>query len=104
MQIMSQKIRLRLKSYDSRLLDKSVKDIMETARNTGARIKGPVLLPTRISRYTVLRSPFVNKKSREQFEIRVHKRLMDILDASEQTVDALMRIDLPAGVDIEVKL
>jgi small subunit ribosomal protein S10 len=101
---MSQKIRLRLKSYDSRLLDKSVKDIMETARNTGARIKGPVLLPTRISRYTVLRSPFVNKKSREQFEIRVHKRLMDILDASEQTVDALMRIDLPAGVDIEVKL
>ncbi|MCK4277851.1 MAG: 30S ribosomal protein S10 [Desulfurellaceae bacterium] len=102
--MMSQKIRLRLKSYDSRLLDKSVKDIMETARNTGARIKGPVLLPTRISRYTVLRSPFVNKKSREQFEIRVHKRLMDILDASEQTVDALMRIDLPAGVDIEVKL
>ncbi len=101
---MSQKIRLRLKSYDSRLLDKSVKDIMETAKNTGARIKGPVLLPTRISRYTVLRSPFVNKKSREQFEIRVHKRLMDILDASEQTVDALMRIDLPAGVDIEVKL
>ncbi|MEA1995001.1 MAG: 30S ribosomal protein S10 [Campylobacterota bacterium] len=101
---MSQKIRLRLKSYDSRLLDKSIKDIMETARNTGARIKGPVLLPTRISRYTVLRSPFVNKKSREQFEIRVHKRLMDILDASEQTVDALMRIDLPAGVDIEVKL
>lgn len=101
---MSQKIRLRLKSYDSRLLDKSVKDIMETARNTGAKIKGPVLLPTRISRYTVLRSPFVNKKSREQFEIRVHKRLMDILDASEQTVDALMRIDLPAGVDIEVKL
>jgi small subunit ribosomal protein S10 len=97
-------MRLRLKSYDSRLLDKSIKDIMETARNTGARIKGPVPLPTRISRYTVLRSPFVNKKSREQFEIRVHKRLMDILDASEQTVDALMRIDLPAGVDIEVKL
>lgn len=101
---MSQKIRLRLKSYDSRLLDKSVKDITETVKKTGAKIKGPVPLPTKISRYTVLRSTFVNKKSREQFEIRIHKRLMDILDASEQTVDALMRIDLPAGVDIEVKL
>jgi small subunit ribosomal protein S10 len=101
---MAQKIRLKLKSYDSRLLDKSVKDITETAKNTGAKIKGPVPLPTKVSRYTVLRSPHVNKKSGEQFEIRIHKRLMDIIGASEQTVDALMRIDLPAGVDIEVKL
>ncbi len=101
---MEQRIRLKLKSFESELLDSSVKDIIETIRKTGAKVKGPIPLPTRISRYTVLRSPHVNKKSREQFEIRVHKRLMDIVDASQQTVDALMKIDLPAGVDIEVKL
>ena len=101
---MGQKIRLKLKSFESDLLDSSVKDIIETVKKTGARVKGPIPLPTRISRYTVLRSPHVNKKSREQFEIRTHKRLLDIVDASQQTVDALMKIDLPAGVDIEVKL
>ncbi len=101
---MEQRIRLKLKSFESELLDSSVKDIIETIKKTGAKVKGPIPLPTRISRYTVLRSPHVNKKSREQFEIRVHKRLMDIVDASQQTVDALMKIDLPAGVDIEVKL
>ncbi|WP_022670819.1 30S ribosomal protein S10 [Hippea alviniae] len=101
---MGQKIRLKLKSFESDLLDSSVKDIIETVKKTGARVKGPIPLPTKISRYTVLRSPHVNKKSREQFEIRTHKRLLDIVDASQQTVDALMKIDLPAGVDIEVKL
>jgi len=101
---MEQRIRLKLKSFESDLLDSSVKDIIETIKKTGAKVKGPIPLPTRISRYTVLRSPHVNKKSREQFEIRVHKRLLDIVDASQQTVDALMKIDLPAGVDIEVKL
>ncbi len=101
---MDQRIRLKLKSFESDLLDSSVKDIIDTIRKTGAKVKGPIPLPTRISRYTVLRSPHVNKKSREQFEIRVHKRLLDIVDASQQTVDALMKIDLPAGVDIEVKL
>ncbi len=101
---MEQRIRLKLKSFESELLDSSVKDIIETIKKTGAKVKGPIPLPTKISRYTVLRSPHVNKKSREQFEIRVHKRLLDIVDASQQTVDALMKIDLPAGVDIEVKL
>ncbi len=101
---MEQRIRLKLKSFESDLLDSSVKDIIETIKKTGAKVKGPIPLPTKISRYTVLRSPHVNKKSREQFEIRVHKRLLDIVDASQQTVDALMKIDLPAGVDIEVKL
>ncbi len=101
---MGQKIRLKLKSFEANLLDSSVKDIIETITKTGAKVKGPIPLPTHISRYTVLRSPHINKKSREQFEIRTHKRLMDIVDASQQTVDALMKIDLPAGVDIEVKL
>ncbi len=101
---MEQRIRLKLKSFESDLLDSSVKDIIETIKKTGAKVKGPIPLPTKISRYTVLRSPHVNKKSREQFEIRVHKRLLDIVNASQQTVDALMKIDLPAGVDIEVKL
>ncbi len=101
---MGQKIRLKLKSFEANLLDSSVKDIIETISKTGAKVKGPIPLPTHISRYTVLRSPHINKKSREQFEIRTHKRLMDIVDASQQTVDALMKIDLPAGVDIEVKL
>ncbi|WP_035589687.1 30S ribosomal protein S10 [Hippea jasoniae] len=99
-----QRIRLKLKSFESDLLDSSVKDIIEVIKKTGAKVKGPIPLPTKISRYTVLRSPHVNKKSREQFEIRTHKRLLDIVEASQQTVDALMKIDLPAGVDIEVKL
>jgi len=101
---MAQKIRLKLRAFESNLLDKSVKDIMETIKKTGAKVNGPIPLPTRISRYTVLRSPHVNKKSMEQFEMRSHKRIMDIVEASQQTVDALMKIDLPAGVDIEVKL
>lgn len=100
----NQKIRIRLKAFDHRLLDKSVKEIVDTARRTGATIKGPIPLPTRINRFTVLRSPHVDKKSREQFEIRTHKRLMDIMEPSQNTVDALMKLDLPAGVDVEIKL
>lgn len=100
----SQKIRIRLKAYDHRLLDRSVKEIVETAKRTGASIKGPIPLPTRISKFCVLRSPHVDKKSREQFEIRTHKRLMDIVEPTQNTVDALMRLDLPAGVDVEIKL
>lgn len=99
-----QRIRIRLKAYDHRLLDRSVKDIVETAKRTGASIKGPIPLPTRISKFCVLRSPHVDKKSREQFEIRTHKRLMDIIEPTQNTVDALMRLDLPAGVDVEIKL
>ncbi|MBI5598506.1 MAG: 30S ribosomal protein S10 [Deltaproteobacteria bacterium] len=99
-----QRIRIRLKAYDHRLLDRSVKDIVETAKRTGASIKGPIPLPTRISKFCVLRSPHVDKKSREQFEIRTHKRLMDIIEPTQHTVDALMRLDLPAGVDVEIKL
>ena len=101
---MTQKIRIRLKGYDHRLLDQSVVEIMDTARRTGAKISGPIPLPTRINRWTVLRSPHVDKKSREQFEIRTHKRLLDILDPTPQTVDALMKLDLAAGVDVEIKL
>ncbi|OGP17724.1 MAG: 30S ribosomal protein S10 [Deltaproteobacteria bacterium GWA2_55_10] len=100
----NQKIRIRLKAFDHRLLDKSVKEIVDTARRTGANIKGPIPLPTRINRFTVLRSPHVDKKSREQFEIRTHKRLMDIMEPTQTTVDALMKLDLPAGVDVEIKL
>ena len=100
----TEKIRIRLKSYDHRLLDKSVSEIVETARRTGARVVGPIPLPVRINRYTVLRSPHVDKKSREQFEIRTHKRLVDIMQPTSQTVDALMRLDLAAGVDVEIKL
>ena len=100
----TQKFRIRLKSYDHRLLDRSVSEIVETARRTGARIVGPIPLPVRISRYTVLRSPHVDKKSREQFEIRTHKRVVDIMQPTSQTVDALMRLDLAAGVDVEIKL
>ena len=99
-----QKIRIRLKAYDHQLLDRSVKEICETVRRTGARISGPVLLPTIINRWTVLRSPHVDKTSREQFEMRTHKRLLDILDPTPQTVDALMKLDLAAGVDVEIKL
>ena len=98
-----QKIRIRLRAYDHRLLDRSVKEIVETVRRTGARVAGPVLLPTAISRWTVLRSPHVDKKSREQFEMRTHKRLLDILEPTTQTVDALMKLELPAGVDVEIK-
>ncbi|MEK6777786.1 MAG: 30S ribosomal protein S10 [bacterium] len=101
---MDQKIRIRLKAYDYKLLDQSVVDIVETAKRTGARVAGPIPLPTRIERFTVLRSPHVDKKSREQFEIRTHKRLIDILEPTPQTVDALMKLDLSAGVDVEIKL
>ncbi|HOX45131.1 MAG TPA: 30S ribosomal protein S10 [Myxococcota bacterium] len=97
------KIRIRLKAYDHKLLDQSATEIIDTAKQTGARVAGPIPLPTRISRYTVLRSPHADKKSREQFEIRVHKRLLDILDPTQQTLDALMRLDLSAGVDVEIK-
>ena len=98
------KIRIRLKAYDHKLLDQSSVDSVDTARKTGARIVGPVPLPTRINKFTVLRSPHVNKKSREQFEIRTHKRMMDILEPTQQTVDALMKLDLSPGVDVEIKL
>jgi small subunit ribosomal protein S10 len=99
-----QRIRIRLKSYDHRLLDKSAEQIVDTAKRTGASVLGPVPLPTRKRVYCVLRSPHVDKKSREHFEIRIHKRLIDINDPTPTTADALMRLDLPAGVDIEVKL
>jgi len=99
-----ERIRIRLKAFDHRLLDQSVGEIVDIARRTGARIAGPIPLPTVINRYTVLRSPHIDKKSREQFEIRTHKRLIEILEPSQQTVDALMRLDLPAGVDVEIKL
>jgi len=98
-----QKIRIRLKAYDHKLLDQAVTEIIDTVRRTGANIAGPIPLPTRISRYTVLRGPHVNKKSREQFEVRTHKRMLDILEPSQQTLDALMKLDLSAGVDVEIK-
>jgi small subunit ribosomal protein S10 len=97
------KIRIRLKAYDFRLLDQSTAEIVDTAKRTGAAVSGPIPLPTQIQRFTVLRSPHVDKKSREQFEIRTHKRLLDILDPTQQTVDALMKLELPAGVDVEIK-
>jgi small subunit ribosomal protein S10 len=100
----SSKIRIRLKAFDHKLLDQSATEIVDTARRTGARIAGPVPLPTHIEKYTVLRSPHVDKKSREQFEIRTHKRLLDILDPTQQTVDALMRLDLSAGVEVEIRM
>lgn len=99
-----QSIRIRLKAYDHRVLDQSAGEIVNTARRTGAEVRGPIPLPTRIEKYTVLRSPHVNKKSREQFEIRTHKRVLDIVDPTPQTVDALMKLDLAAGVDVEIKL
>jgi small subunit ribosomal protein S10 len=98
-----QKIRIRLKAYDHKLLDQSSREISDTARQTGAKVSGPIPLPTRISRYTVLRSPHVDKKSREQFEIRIHRRLLDILEPTQQTLDALMKLDLSAGVDVEIR-
>ncbi|MBS3976360.1 MAG: 30S ribosomal protein S10 [Syntrophomonadaceae bacterium] len=99
-----QKIRIRLKAYDHQVLDQSAKKIVETAKRTGSRVSGPIPLPTEKNIYTILRSPHVNKDSREQFEMRTHKRLIDIADPNPKTVDALMRLDLPAGVDIEIKL
>jgi len=98
-----QKIRIRLKAYDHYALDRSTKEIADTVLRTGARLVGPVPLPTKRTVYTVLRSPHVDKKSREQFETRIHKRLIDIFDSTPQTVDALMKLDLPAGVDVEIK-
>ncbi len=100
----SQKIRIRLKGYDHEVVDQSAKKIVETAQNTGARVSGPIPLPTERNLYTVIRSPHKDKDSREEFEMRTHKRLIDILDPSSSTVDSLMRLDLPAGVDIEIKL
>ena len=97
------KIRIRLKAYDYKLLDQSASEIVETAKRTGARVAGPIPLPTRIERYTVLRSPFIDKKSREQFEIRTHKRLIYISEPTSQTVDALSSLNMPAGVDIRIK-
>ena len=101
---MNQKIRIRLKAFDHKTLDQSAERIVETAKRTGATVSGPIPLPTEKSVYTILRSPHVNKDSREQFEMRTHKRLIDILDRTSKTVDALMRLDLPSGVDIEIKL
>ena len=99
-----QNIRIRLKAFDHRVLDQSAGEIVNTAQRTGATVCGPIPLPTRIDKYTVLRSPHIDKKSREQFEIRTHKRVLDILDPTPQTVDALMKLDLPAGVDVQIKL
>ena len=99
-----ERIRIRLKAYDHKILDQSAAKIVDTAKRTGAIVSGPIPLPTEKNIFTILRSPHVNKDSREQFELRTHKRLIDILEASNKTVDALMRLDLPAGVDIEIKL
>lgn len=98
------KIRIRLKAYDHRVLDQSAQRIVETAERTGARVMGPVPLPTQIERFTVKRSPFIDKASQEHFEIRTHKRLIDVLDPDSKTIDTLMRLNLPAGVDIEIKI
>ena len=98
-----QKIRIRLKAYDHRLLDQSAAEIVETAKRTGAKVSGPVPLPTKKEGYTVLRSPFIDKKSREQFTMRTHKRLLDIISPTAKTIDALRRLDLPAGVDVEIR-
>ena len=100
----NQNIRIRLKAFDHRVLDQSALEILNTAKRTGARVCGPIPLPTRIERFTVLCSPHIDKKSREQFEIRTHKRILDIIDPTPQTVDALMKLDLAAGVDVEIKL
>jgi small subunit ribosomal protein S10 len=100
----NQKTRIRLNAFDYRLIDQSAAEIVDTAKRTGAVVKGPVPLPTRIERFDILRSPHVNKTSRDQLEIRTHLRLMDIVDPTEKTVDALMKLDLPAGVDVEIKL
>ena len=99
-----ERIRIRLKSFDHRMIDRSAQDIVNTAKQTGARIAGPIPLPTKVQKYTVLRSPHIDKTSREQFESRTHKRLIDILDATSQTVDSLMKLDLPAGVEVDIKV
>ena len=100
----SQRIRIRLKAFDHRLIDQSAREIVETARRTGAQVRGPIPLPTKIERFTVLISPHVNKDARDQYELRTHKRLMDIVDPTDKTVDALMKLDLAAGVDVQIKL
>ena len=100
----NQRIRIRLKAFDHRLIDRSAAEIVETAKRTGARVKGPIPLPTRKERFTILISPHVNKDARDQYEIRTHKRLMDIVDPTDKTVDALMKLDLAAGVDVQIKL
>jgi small subunit ribosomal protein S10 len=99
-----QRIRIRLKAFDHRLIDRSASEIVETAKRTGAQVRGPIPLPTRIERFTVLTSPHVNKDARDQYETRTHKRLMDIIDPNDKTVDALMKLDLAAGVDVQIKL
>ena len=104
MAVKSQKIRIRLKAFDYRLIDQSALEIVDTAKRTGAQVRGPIPLPTKIEKFTVNRSPHIDKKSREQFEMRTHKRLLDIVDPTPQTVDALMKLDLAAGVDVEIKL
>jgi ribosomal protein S10 len=100
----SQRIRIRLKAFDHRLIDQSAREIVETAKRTGAQVRGPIPLPTKIERFTVLVSPHVNKDARDQYELRTHKRLMDIVDPTDKTVDALMKLDLAAGVDVQIKL
>ncbi len=99
-----ERIRIRLKSFDHRMIDRSAADIVRTARNTGAKIVGPIPLPTKKKIYTVIRSPHIDKTSREQFESRTHKRLIDIIDSTPQTIDSLMKLDLPAGVEVEIKV
>lgn len=101
--VQDQKIRIRMEAYDHRILDQSALEVVETAKRTGAKVYGPVPLPTRIERYTVLRSPHVDKKSREQFEIRTHKRLIDIVEPTAKTMDALNKINMPAGIEIKIK-
>jgi small subunit ribosomal protein S10 len=100
----NQNIRIRLKAFDHRLIDSSAGEIVETAKRTGAQVRGPIPLPTKMERFTVLISPHVNKDARDQYELRTHKRLMDILDPTDKTVDALMKLELPAGVDVQIKL
>ena len=102
--MLNEKIRIRLKAYDYRILDQSTSEIVETARRTGAQVRGPIPLPTKMERFTVLVSPHVDKDARDQYEIRTHKRLMDIMDPTDKTVDALMKLDLAAGVDVQIKL
>jgi small subunit ribosomal protein S10 len=100
----NQNIRIRLKAFDHRLIDRSAREIVDTAKRTGATVKGPIPLPTKVERYTILVSPHVNKDARDQYELLTHKRLMDIVDPTDKTVDALMRLELPAGVDVQIKL
>lgn len=103
MAVQTEKIRIRMEAYDHEVLDRTAREIADTAQRTGADVHGPIPLPTRIERYTVLRSPHIDRKSREQFEIRTHKRLLDIIEPTQQTLDALMKLDLSAGVDVEIK-